>query len=101
MSEIETRRSPRGVSRRGARAAMIAKRNAPLPDAMRPVRAGLEGGRYRLLSEADIQKIHHAALDILATIGLADAIPSCIAAVTAAGGELNAQGRLLFPAALV
>ncbi|MEZ5590460.1 MAG: trimethylamine methyltransferase family protein [Gammaproteobacteria bacterium] len=101
MSETETRRSPRGVSRRGARAAMIAKRSAPLPDAMRPVRAGLEGGRYRLLSEADIQKIHHAALDILATIGLVDAIPSCIAAVTAAGGELTAQGRLLFPAALV
>jgi len=88
------------VRRRGARAAMIAKRKAPLPQALRPVRPGLEGGRYRLLSETDIAKIHRAALDILATIGLADAIPSCVEAVTRAGGEYR-DGRLYFPQALV
>ena len=100
MAETETHHSPRVANRRGARAAMIAKRKAPLPHELRPVRPGLEGGRYRLLSESDIQKIHQAALEILATIGLADAIPSCIEAVTQMGGEYR-NGRLLFPQALV
>ena len=45
--------------------------------------------------------MHHAALDILENIGLADAIPSCVEAITAVGGHLSENGRLLFPPALV
>jgi len=63
--------------------------------------AGLEGGRYRPLSDADVEKIHRAALDVLEQIGLADAIPSCIEACTAAGAILNDAGRLIFPRTLV
>ena len=100
MSESEIQQTKSARPRRGARAALIAKRKAPLPNELRPVRPGLEGGRYRLLSDADIQKIHHAALEILATIGLGGAIPTCIDAVTQAGGEYR-NGRLFFSQALV
>jgi trimethylamine--corrinoid protein Co-methyltransferase len=61
----------------------------------------MAGGWYKPLSDADVLKIHNAALDVLETIGLCDAIPSCIEAVTAAGGSLDDQGRLLFPRALI
>ncbi|RMD60666.1 MAG: methyltransferase, partial [Alphaproteobacteria bacterium] len=59
------------------------------------------GGRYKPLSDGDIRRIHEAALHILETVGLSDAIPSCVAMVTAAGGRLSENGRLLFPRGLV
>ena len=34
----------------------------------------MPGGQYKPLSDADVQKIHHAALEALETIGLADGI---------------------------
>jgi trimethylamine--corrinoid protein Co-methyltransferase len=75
-------------------------RAAPLPDDMRPVRAGMEGGRYQPLTESDIAEIHASALEVLETIGLAQATPSCIKACTKAGAEFR-DGRLYFPRALV
>ncbi len=87
--------------RRGGRAARQAERAAPLHDDLRPVRPGMEGGRYQPLTEADIAKIHRAALDVLETVGLCDAIPSCVEAVVAAGGRLSDTGRLLFPRTLI
>lgn len=87
--------------RRGGRTARQALRAAPQPESERPVQPGLEGGRYRPLGDQDIQKIHRAALDVLEQIGLADAIPSCIESVTAAGCQTTGQGRLVFPRALV
>ena len=48
-------------------------RAAPLTDAVKPVRPGMEAGRYRPLDEADILKVHRAALRLLAEVGLADA----------------------------
>ena len=76
-------------------------RAAPLAENLRPVWPGLEGGRYKPLTDADIQKIHHAALDVLENIGMADAIPSGIEVMTAAGARLNSNGRLTFPRALI
>jgi trimethylamine--corrinoid protein Co-methyltransferase len=76
-------------------------RAAPLPDNLKPVRPGMEGGRYRPLSEADVEKIHRAALRLLAEIGVADAPPSGIEVLTKAGCAMSASGRLLFPAALI
>lgn len=87
--------------RRGGRAARKALRAAPLPEEKRAIRPGLEGGRYSPLSETDILKIHKAALDVLEQVGLADAIPSCVEAVVAAGGSVTPEGRLLFPRGLV
>lgn len=87
--------------RRGGREARRAARAAPLPENDRPVRPGLEGGRYKPLSDADVLKIHNAALDVLEQIGMADAIPSGIEVMTKAGAILNDNGRLTFPRALV
>ncbi len=89
------------ITRRGARAARQAARAAPLASSLRPVRPGQVGGRYRPLSDSDVLKIHHAALDALETIGLADAPPSGIELMTKAGARLTDSGRLLFPRALI
>ncbi|HEY3852581.1 MAG TPA: trimethylamine methyltransferase family protein [Steroidobacteraceae bacterium] len=96
MSEVESK-----VARGGARAARRAARSAPLPDSLRPVRPGMPGGRYKPLDDADVLRIHHAALDVLESIGLADATPSGIDYMTRAGALLNSAGRLIFPRALV
>ena len=96
MSSVENK-----VVRGGARAARRAARTSPLPDSLRPVNPGMIGGRYKPLSDADVVRIHHAALDVLETIGLADATPSGIEYMTKAGAILTPQGRLIFPRALV
>ena len=96
MSEVESK-----VARGGARAARRAARSAPLPDSLRPVRPGMPGGRYKPLDDSDVLRIHHAALDVLEKIGLADATPSGIDYMTKAGAVLNSAGRLIFPRALV
>ncbi len=97
MSEVEAKVVRRGSARDSRRAA----RSAPLPDNIRPVRPGMTGGAYKPLSSADVLRIHHAALDVLENIGLADATPSGIEYMTRAGAKLTAEGRLLFPRALV
>ena len=57
-------RKSRG-SRSGGREARRALRAAPLAQEIRPVRAGLEGGAYKPLSDADIRTIHGGALRVL------------------------------------
>ena len=90
------------MSRRpGGRAARKAARAAALPPSVRPVRPGLAGGAYRPLTDAQVARIHAAALDALEEIGLADAPPSGVATMVAAGAEAGADGRLRFPRALV
>jgi len=97
-----TELSPRRVSgRSGGRSARRAARSAPLATDLRPVRPGLSGGTYNALSDADVQKIHLAALDALERIGLADAPPSGVAILTDAGCTEGPDGRLRFPRALV
>ena len=90
-----------GNRRRGGRAARKAVHDAPTPESDKAVRPGLSGGRYKPLTDADIELIHGAVLDVLEEIGLANAIPSCIELVTGAGGSYTDEGRLLFPRALV
>ena len=46
MSAILEKTNPRG----GARDARRAARSAPLPDSLRPVRPGMNGGAYKALS---------------------------------------------------
>ena len=93
-----TDQSPR---RAGGRAARRAARAAPLPENVRPIRPGLSGGLYKPLSEADVQRIHGAALTALEQIGLADAPSSGIDLMTTAGAILGDDGRLRFPRSLV
>ncbi len=87
--------------RSGGRAARVALRNAPLAKDMRPVRPGLPGGQYKPLSDADVQRIHHAALDALEQIGLSQAPPSGVKILTDAGAIQGDDGRIRFPRALV
>jgi trimethylamine---corrinoid protein Co-methyltransferase len=61
----------------------------------------MEGGRYRSLDDVDVRRIHSAALDVLEHIGMADAPPSGIELLTAAGAKLESNGRITFPRALV
>lgn len=61
----------------------------------------MEGGNYRPLKDADIQRIHRAALDVLAEIGMADAPPSGVEIMTAAGAKLGSNGRLHFSPGLI
>lgn len=87
--------------RRGGRAARQALRAAPLALDVRPVNPGMVGGRYQLLSDAEVMKVHVAALDVLENIGLADAIPSCLDVLLSKGCTVSAEGRLLFPRSLI
>lgn len=90
----------KGQSRRGARAAKRALRAAPLSDEDRAVRPGMAGGRFNPLTDTDIAKVNEAVMTALSEIGLSQAIPSCIEAVSAAGGNYK-EGRLRFPRSLV
>ena len=87
--------------RRGGRGARKALRTAPLACDVKPVWPGMESNRYRPLSDQDMSDIHSAVLDTLEQIGLADAIPSCVEAVTAAGGIYKDNSRLCFPRSLI
>ncbi|MGR3661565.1 MAG: trimethylamine methyltransferase family protein [Paracoccaceae bacterium] len=87
--------------RSGGRAARLALRAEKLSEDMRPVRPGMSGGSYKPLSDADILRIHHAALDVLEQIGLADAPPSGIEHMVTAGAILGDDGRLRYPRARV
>ncbi len=91
-----------GASRRsGGREARRAMRAAPLADEVKPVRAGLEGGTYKPLSDNDMDRINEAVLTVLETVGFADAIPSCIDACTRIGAVYSDDKRLRFPRSLV
>lgn len=91
----------RASSRSGGRAARRTARASALPDHMRPIRPGMEGGVLKPLSQDGVERIHRAALDALETIGLADAPPSGVEYLTNAGCILGADGRIRFPRALV
>ncbi len=91
----------RASRRSGGRAARVAARAKPLTEDARPVKGGMNGGKYQPLSEQDVLKIHNAALDALEEIGLSNAPQSGIDYMTAAGAILGDDGRIRFPRALV
>jgi len=53
------------------------------------------------LCDADVQRIHHAALDALEKIGLSQAPPSGVEVMVAAGAIQGEDGRLRYPRTLV
>ncbi|MEM1274535.1 MAG: trimethylamine methyltransferase family protein [Pseudomonadota bacterium] len=99
MSETTT--NPRKARRSGGRAARVAARSAPLPQDIRPIRAGMLGGTFKPLSDVQVARLHEAALEALEDIGLADPPASGIDVLTGAGAVLGADGRIRFPRALV
>jgi trimethylamine--corrinoid protein Co-methyltransferase len=94
MTDTQNRRA-------GGRAARKAARAAPLSDAMRPVRPGMQGGTYKPLTQLDMERINEAALTALEEIGLADAPQSGIDIMVGAGAILGEDGRLRYPRALI
>lgn len=106
MTDISEANAPVGKivgapRRSGGRAARTAARSAPLPSDMQPIKAGMSGGRYRPLTDEDMDRIHEAALRALEEIGLCDAPQSGIDYMVAAGAILGEDKRLRFPRALV
>jgi len=86
---------PRGG---GSATRRAARTNGPASSAVHP---GLPGGNYRPLSDADIQRIHATALDILENIGIGDPIAEILHHVLPKGCVLGDDNRLRFPRALV
>ena len=96
-----TLEQPVSAGRSGGRAARRAARSAPLTAEMRAIHPGLSGGTLNVMTEAEVLRIHHAALDALEKIGLADAPQSGIDLLTSVGCTYGDDGRLRFPRALV
>ena len=96
-----TDETPRRAGRSGGRAARTAARSAPLSEALRPIRPGMQGGTYNPLSQLDMEKINEAALTALEEIGLADAPQSGINIMVGAGAIYGDDGRLRYPRALI
>ncbi|MEL6967092.1 MAG: trimethylamine methyltransferase family protein [Pseudomonadota bacterium] len=93
--------TPRRESRSGGRAARRAARAAPLTEAVKPIRAGMESSAYRPLNDAAVERIDKAVMEVLETIGLSQATDNCIAACQKVGAKMGDDGRLRFPEALV
>ncbi len=87
--------------RMGGRNARKAKRSSALPENLKPVWPGINGGKFLPLKESDLSRINEAVLQVLETIGLGQATDSCIEYCKTAGCTVNEQGRLLFPRKVV
>ena len=95
------RRRRKSRRRGGGRAGRIAARQAPLAEDARPVRPGLPGGRYRPLSESDMQQVYDTALRLLEDLGMGTPVDEFVEVVTAAGGSMDDAGRLHYPRGVV
>lgn len=71
------------------------------PPATRAVRPGLAGGRYRPLSEHEMDQVHQTILEVLENIGMGEPIPVLKEHALQRGCRINEHGRLCFPCALV
>lgn len=91
----KTRSRRRGGGREARAAARTADTASPA------IWPGIEGGRYRPLTDADMQKIHRAALSILEKTGVGDPTEELLDLVLPKGARLNGHGRLCFPRALM
>ena len=87
--------------RRRGRQARRTEREAARGRGGRAVWPGLVGGRYRPLSDADVESIHRAALRVLERVGMADTIPEVAEVALARGCTRDDDGRILFPPALI
>lgn len=90
------------MRRSGGRSARRAERSAGAgagpTEAIWP---GIVGGRFLPLTADEVCAIDRTAISVLAEIGLKGATPACVETVSAKGGKLTGDGRLLMPEALV
>ena len=85
----------------GGREARIALRSAPLTEEEKPVKPGEIGGRYKPLSDKQVQAIEVNVYRILEEIGFADATPHCVETCVAFGAVMGDDGRLRMPKEVV
>lgn len=71
------------------------------PPEQSAVAPGFTGGKYKPLTDSDIQNVHRTILDVLENIGMADPIPIVKEHALKKGCKIDARGRLCFPRALV
>ena len=90
MSDSESRRSRRKRKRQSAN-----------PVSQGPRLSGLSGGRYRPLDEPDLALVDQAVRHILQDVGMAEVPGIVVERVSAAGGRLDNDHRLHFPAELI
>ncbi len=88
----------RGRRAGGSRAKRAARSVATVSEA---VSKGQPGGLYKPLSDADIQRIHGAALHLLENVGIGNPIPEILHYALPAGCLLGEDQRLRFPRSLV
>ena len=86
----------RGSARRSKRAL----RQADAPRAAADT-GTLVKSTFKPLTDTETVQIHCASLELLSTVGLANATPEVIEVAVARGCVLNADNRLCFPASLV
>ncbi len=90
----------RVASRAGGRAARVARRSAPEPE-INPAPPGQVGGRFKPLTEPEIQTIYSYALKYLEELGMGD-VPKYLSDVCCRRGAfLNSRGRLCFPKSMI
>ena len=65
------------------------------------VQAGLQGGRYKPLTDTDIEKVHGAVLEVLETVGIGDPTQEVIDICVPKGATLSDDKRLCFPRTLM
>ncbi len=87
----------RSVEKRGGRRTRLQR----VIEAPQPLPEGIAGGQFRPLAEADMERIHRAALEVLDRVGMAQPTERLCGLALARGCRLDAGGRLLFPPALV
>ena len=56
---------------------------------------------FKPLTDRDVERVHHAALDLLEHVGMADPTPQVQELALSRGCSLNDKGRLTFPRSLV
>jgi trimethylamine--corrinoid protein Co-methyltransferase len=89
----------RSTRRRIGRSARILA-NATAPG-IADLQLNPRGISYKPLSDHEVEKIHHTALDVLEKIGLADPIPELSEVAIDKGCFLDSEGRLRFPRGLI
>jgi trimethylamine--corrinoid protein Co-methyltransferase len=92
-------RRDRPARRRGGRSAQRVARGTS--SSIADLQLNPKGASYKPLSDHEVEKIHHAALDVLEKIGLADPIPELSEIAVENGCFLDPEGRLRFPRSLV
>lgn len=98
MTDLAETNKPENKKKRRRRSSSIGS-NAQT--ATKPDTRGVEGGRYTPLNQTQIEQIDRAIHQILEKTGFSEAPLIVIDTVTKAGGTLDRDNRLTFPASLL